>query len=53
MVGNATPGQVVLDFIRKQTEEAREMVHWLRVLASLPEDPGSTLTTHKMSYNCV
>ena len=32
---------------------AREMVQWLRALATLPEDPGSIPSTHKAACNCL
>ena len=32
---------------------AGEMVHWLRVLAALPEDPDSVLSTHMAACNCL
>lgn len=29
------------------------MVQYLRALVVLPEDPGSVLSTHEASYNCL
>jgi hypothetical protein len=32
---------------------ARKMAPWLRVLAALPEDPGSILSNHMAAHNCL
>jgi hypothetical protein len=41
--------------LKKKTikQGAGEMSQWLRVLAALPEDPGSIPSTHMIAHNCV
>ena len=37
-----------------QNHWAREIAHWLKALAAtLPEDPGSTPSTHVAAYSCL
>ena len=37
--------------LKKMELEAGEMAQWLRVLAILPEDPGSVPSTHVVAHN--
>lgn len=32
---------------------AGEIAHWLRAVATIPDDPGLITSTHKVAYNCL